>query len=211
VGSSGSGKSTMVGLVCGFYRPQKGAVYVDGVPLDRIALGDWRRKTGLVLQDVYLFPGSVLENVRVYDDAISEARVRDAIGNVRASAMVEALPDGIQANLWERGGNLSAGEKQLLSFARALAADPELVILDEATSSIDMDTEEKIRASLDMLLKGRTSLIVAHRLSSILGADQILYFCEGRIAAHGTHAELLESCSDYRLLVEQQFLGKGAV
>jgi ATP-binding cassette subfamily B protein len=211
VGSSGSGKSTMVGLVCGFYRPQKGAIYVDGVPLDRITLSGWRRKTGLVLQDVYLFPGSVLENVRVYDDAIAEARVRDAIGSVHASAMVEALPDGIQANLWERGGNLSAGEKQLLSFARALAADPELVILDEATSSIDMDTEEKIRKSLDALLKGRTSLIVAHRLSSIMGADQILYFCEGRIAARGTHAELFESCRDYRLLVEQQFLGKEAV
>lgn len=211
VGSSGSGKSTMVGLVCGFYRPQKGAIYVDGVPLDRITLSGWRRKMGLVLQDVYLFPGSVLENVRVYDDAISEARVRDAIGSVQASAMVEALPDGIQANLWERGGNLSAGEKQLLSFARALAADPELVILDEATSSIDMDTEEKIRKSLDALLKGRTSLIVAHRLSSIMGADQILYFSGGRIAARGTHAELFESCADYRLLVEQQFLGKEAV
>jgi ATP-binding cassette subfamily B protein len=122
--------------------------------------------------------------------------------------MVNGLPFGIQANLWERGGNLSAGEKQLLAFARALAADPELIILDEATSNIDMDTEEKIRLSLDVLLEGRTALIVAHRLSSILSADQILFFSGGRIIARGTHAELFETLPEYRLLVEQQFLNK---
>jgi ATP-binding cassette subfamily B protein len=210
VGSSGSGKSTTVSLLCGFYRPQKGSITIDGVDLDSLNLASWRKKTGLVLQDVYLFPGSVLENVRVYNDDISGERVGTALENVYATDMVNGLPSGLQTNLWERGGNLSSGEKQLLAFARALAADPELVILDEATSNIDMDTEEKIRLSLDVLLAGRTALIVAHRLSSILHADQILYFSEGRIVARGTHAELFETLPEYRRLVEQQFLGKEA-
>ncbi|HWR12340.1 MAG TPA: ABC transporter ATP-binding protein [Rectinemataceae bacterium] len=210
VGSSGSGKSTTVSLLCGFYRPQKGRIAIDGVDLDSLNLASWRKKTGLVLQDVYLFPGSVLENVRVYNDDIPDDRVEKALRNVYATDMVSGLPSGLQTNLWERGGNLSSGEKQLLAFARALAADPELVILDEATSNIDMDTEEKIRLSLDVLLAGRTALIVAHRLSSILHADQILYFSEGRIVARGTHAELFETLPEYRRLVEQQFLGKEA-
>lgn len=210
VGSSGSGKSTTVSLLCGFYRPQKGRITIDGVDLDSLNLASWRKKTGLVLQDVYLFPGSVLENVRVYNDDIPGDRVEKALKNVYATDMVSGLPSGLQTNLWERGGNLSSGEKQLLAFARALAADPELVILDEATSNIDMDTEEKIRLSLDVLLAGRTALIVAHRLSSILHADQILYFSEGRIVARGTHAELFETLPEYRRLVEQQFLGKEA-
>lgn len=211
VGASGSGKSTTVNLLCGFYRPQRGRVLVDGVDLGTINLESWRRKIGLVLQDVYLFPGSVLENVRIYNDEISRERVAAALGHVHAEAMVRALPKGMEANLWERGGNLSAGEKQLLAFARALAVDPELVILDEATSNIDMDKEEKIRLSLDALLEGRTALIVAHRLSSIIDADQILFFDKGQIMARGTHAELFASLPEYRRLVEQQFLGKEAV
>lgn len=210
VGPSGSGKSTTVNLLCGFYSPRKGRITIDGTDLGRLNLESWRKKTGLVLQDIYLFPGSVLENVRVYNDAITEERVAQALHNVQASVMVRALPGGMQANLWERGGNLSSGEKQLLAFARALAADPELVILDEATSNIDMATEERIRRSLDVLLEGRTSLIVAHRLSSILEADQILYFSEGRIVARGKHSELFESLPEYRRLVEQQFLRKEA-
>ncbi|MCX7026144.1 MAG: ABC transporter ATP-binding protein, partial [Spirochaetes bacterium] len=207
VGPSGSGKSTTVGLTCGFYGAQRGRITVDGVPLDEIDLAAWRRKTGLVLQDIYLFPGSVLENVRVYNDELGEGRVVSALEQVSAKEMVESLPEGMATNLWERGGNLSSGEKQLLAFARALAVDPDIVVLDEATSSIDMETEEKIRQSLDILLEGRTAIIVAHRLSSILHADQILYFEGGEIKARGTHAELLESCPEYRILVEQQFIG----
>lgn len=209
VGASGSGKSTMVNLLCGFYQPSKGEISIDGVSLSRINLLEWRKKTGLVMQEVYLFPGSVLENVRVYNDAIPESRVGQALGDVHAREMVASLPAGIATNLWERGGNISSGEKQLLAFARALAVDPELVILDEATSNIDMGTEEKIRASLDLLLEGRTALIVAHRLSSILHADQILYFSEGRIIARGTHAQLFESLPEYRNLVERQFIEGG--
>ncbi len=120
--------------------------------------------------------------------------------------MVDSLPQGLETSLWERGGNISSGEKQLLAFARALAVDPELVILDEATSNIDAGTEEKIRRSMDVLLAGRTALIVAHRLSSILHADRILYFSEGRVIAQGTHDELFGSLPEYRRLVERQFI-----
>lgn len=209
VGSSGSGKSTTVGLLCGFYQARKGRIAIDGQALDDLDIRSWRKKTGLVLQDVYLFPGSVLENVRIYNDAVPRGRVETALAHVHAAGMVGNLPAGLDTNLWERGGNLSAGEKQLLAFARALAAEPELVILDEATSNIDMDTEEKIRRSMDVLLEGRTSLIVAHRLSSILDADQILFFSEGEIVARGTHEELFEKLPAYRRLVEQQFLKRG--
>ena len=125
---------------------------------------------------------------------------------VRASDFVSSLPEGLMTNLWERGGNLSAGEKQLLAFARALCADPELVILDEATSSVDMETEERIRASLATLLKGRTSLIVAHRLSTVIHADQILFFSQGRIAARGTHSRLYTEFPEYKELVDRQFV-----
>lgn len=209
VGASGSGKSTTVSLLCGFYHPQKGTITIDGQPFSALNLVEWRKKIGLVLQDVYLFPGSVFENVRIYNDEIPESDVREAIARVHADDSVQKLPGGITTNLWERGGNLSSGEKQLLAFARSIVVDPELVILDEATSNIDMETEQKIKASLEILLKGRTSLIVAHRLSSILNADQILFFSEGRILARGTHKELFENLPAYRLLVEQQFVQQG--
>jgi len=208
VGASGSGKSTTVGLLCGFYRPQKGAIYVDDVSLAELNLEAWRKKIGLVLQDVYLFPGSVLENVRVYNDEISQETVERALETVQATDTVKALPQGLATNLWERGGNLSAGEKQLFAFARALATDPELVILDEATSNVDMETEGKITRSLGRLLEDRSALIVAHRLSSILHADQILFFSDGRLIERGTHDELLERLPEYRELVQQQFIQK---
>jgi len=206
VGASGSGKSTAVGLLCGFMKPQKGRLSLDGEDLAGFDLESWRRKIGLVLQDVYLFPGTVLDNIRVYNDEIGPERVWAALEQVRASDFVSSLPEGLMTNLWERGGNLSAGEKQLLAFARALCADPELVILDEATSSVDMETEERIRASLATLLKGRTSLIVAHRLSTVIHADQILFFSQGRIAARGTHSRLYTEFPEYKKLVDRQFV-----
>ncbi|MCE5257116.1 MAG: ABC transporter ATP-binding protein/permease [Spirochaetaceae bacterium] len=206
VGASGSGKSTTVGLLCGFYRPQKGTIYIDEVPLAELNLEAWRKKIGLVLQDVYLFPGSVLENVRVYNDDISQETVESALETVQAMDTVKSLPQGLSTNLWERGGNLSAGEKQLFAFARALAVNPELVILDEAMSNVDMETEKKITHSLAKLLEDRSALIVAHRLSSILHADQILFFSDGKIIAKGTHDELLEKLPEYHELVQQQFI-----
>ncbi len=211
VGSSGSGKSTTIGLLCGFAKPQKGYLSLDGNDLGHLDLESWRRKIGLVLQDVYLFPGTVLDNIRVFNDKISLERVQEALDQVRASEFVASLPEGIMTNLWERGGNLSAGEKQLLAFARALCADPELVILDEATSSVDMEKEEKIRASLATLLKGRTSVIVAHRLSSVIHADQILFFSQGRIVARGTHSQLYQDFPEYKELVDRQFIARNNV
>jgi len=205
VGPSGSGKTTSVSLLCGFYRPDSGSILVDGVPLDELELRAWRRMLGLVLQDVYLFPGSVLENVRVYDEDLGADDAERALRTVHADGFVSRLPEGLATTLHERGANLSMGEKQLLSFARAVAFDAELVIMDEATASVDVATERRIQGSLDVLLEGRTALIVAHRLSSILKADSILFFKDGRIVARGTHEELVEALPEYRELVRLQF------
>ncbi len=208
VGASGSGKSTAVSLLCGFSKPQKGRLSLDGESLESFDLESWRRKIGLVLQDVYLFPGTVLDNIRMFNDKISPDEVKTALDQVQASDFIASLPEGAMANLWERGGNLSAGEKQLLAFARALCADPEIVVLDEATSSVDMETEEKIRASLATLLKGRTSVIVAHRLSTVVHADQILFFSQGKIVARGTHSRLYAEFPEYKELVDRQFVAR---
>jgi ATP-binding cassette subfamily B protein len=207
VGPSGSGKTTVVSLICRFYEPQKGEILVDGRPLASLDLPSWRRKIGLVLQDVYLFPGSVLENVRVYDDDIGEARVAQSLAAVQAGDLIAKLPGGLAAEIRERGANISAGEKQLLSFARAVAFSPEIVVLDEATASIDVKTERRIKEGMGSLLAGRTAVIVAHRLSSILNADQILFFKDGRVAARGRHAELIGSFPEYAELVRLQVLG----
>ena len=205
VGPSGSGKTTIVSLLCRFYEPTRGEILVDGVPLAGLDLEAWRRKIGLVLQDVYLFPGSVLENVRVYNDGIDERKVSDSLATVQASDLVAKLPKGLDSEIRERGSNISAGEKQLLSFARAVAFGSEIVILDEATASIDVKTERLIKDGMATLLSGRTAVIVAHRLSSIMNADEIIFMKGGRIAARGKHAELLASFADYAELVRLQF------
>jgi ATP-binding cassette subfamily B protein len=210
VGPSGSGKTTVVSLLCRFYEPEKGEILVDGRPLSSMELSSWRRKIGLVLQDVYLFPGSVLENVRVYDDGIDAPRVQSALATVQAEDLVSRLPAGLDSEIRERGSNISAGEKQLLSFARAVAFGPEVIVLDEATASIDVKTERKIKEGMDKLLSGKTAVIVAHRLSSILNADQILFFKDGRIAARGRHLELIESFPEYAELVRLQMLSPAA-
>jgi len=205
VGPSGSGKTTTVALLCRFYEPTKGEILVDGRPLRELDLAEWRRKIGLVLQDVFLFPGPVLENVRVYDESVSVADVEKALRTVRAEEFVAKLPLGIASEIRERGANISAGEKQLLSFARAVAFGPEIVVLDEATASIDVKTERAIKEGMSTLLEGRTAVVVAHRLSSILSADEILFFKEGRIAARGRHGELIEAFPEYAELVKLQF------
>ena len=207
VGPSGSGKTTVVSLLCRFYEPEKGEILVDGIPLRDLDLQTWRRKIGLVLQDVYLFPGSVLENVRVYDDGIGKDRVEASLATVQATDLVAKLPAGLESEIHERGSNISGGEKQLLSFARAVAFGPEIIVLDEATASIDVKTERKIKDGMATLLEGRTAVIVAHRLSSILNADEILFFKDGRIAARGRHGELLGAFPEYAELVRLQLLG----
>ena len=206
VGPSGSGKTTTVSLLCGFYPVEKGRILIDGVPLSEMDFREWRKKIGLILQDVYLFPGSILENVRVYNDQISEDKVQKAISIVQLDDFIKKLPEGINAELDERGQNISQGEKQLISFARALAFEAEIIIMDEATASIDPQTEAKIQRSMENLLSGKTALVVAHRLTSVLDADEILYFSDGRITARGKHNELLQTSPEYQKLVELQML-----
>jgi len=206
VGPSGSGKTTTVSLLCGFYPVEKGRILIDGVPLSEMDFREWRKKIGLILQDVYLFPGSILENVRVYNDQISEDKVQKAISIVQLDDFIKKLPEGINAELAERGQNISQGEKQLISFARALAFEAEIIIMDEATASIDPQTEAKIQRSMENLLSGKTALVVAHRLTSVLDADEILYFSDSRITARGKHNELLQTSPEYQKLVELQML-----
>ncbi len=206
VGASGSGKTTTVSLLCGFYPVGKGRILIDGIPLSEMNFREWRKKIGLILQDVYLFPGSILENVRVYNDQIDEEKVQKAISIVQLDEFIRKLPEGINAELAERGQNISQGEKQLVSFARALAFESEIIIMDEATASIDPQTEAKIQRSMENLLTGKTALIVAHRLTSVLDADEILYFSDGRITARGKHNELLQKSPEYQKLVELQML-----
>ncbi len=205
VGPSGSGKSTAVSLLCRFYDPQRGRILVDGRPLGELGLPEWRRRIGLVLQDAYLFPGALVENVRVYDDAIGEDRVRSALDAVGASDFVDRLPSGLRSEIRERGSNLSGGERQLVAFARAIAFGPEIVVLDEATASVDAQTERRIREGMAGLLQGRTALVVAHRLSSIVGADEILFMKNGAIAARGSHEGLMKGFPEYAELVRLQF------
>ncbi len=206
VGASGSGKTTTVSLLCGFYNINRGSILVDGKNIEEFNIYEWRRKIGLILQDIYLFPGTILENIRIYNDEINEKRVVKALEYVQARDFLEKREDGLHTFIKDRGKNISQGEKQLLSFARALVFSPEIIIMDEATSSVDVETEEKIKKSMDKLLQNKTAVIVAHRLSSVINADRILLFESGSIIAQGTHDELLKKSSVYKRLVELQFL-----
>ena len=206
VGSSGSGKTTTVSLLCDFYRVTRGGIYIDGVNLNEVNTKSWRKKIGLVLQDIYLFPGDIKENIRIYNDDISEESIERALQLVEARDFLNRQESGLDAEIQERGQNISVGEKQLLSFARAIVFSPELVILDEATASIDIRTEARIQQAIETVLQDKTALIVAHRLSSVINADKILLFQNGRIIGQGTHNELLKSSPEYKKLVELQFL-----
>jgi ABC-type multidrug transport system fused ATPase/permease subunit len=206
VGASGSGKTTSVSLLCGFYPVQKGKITVDGIPLTELAFRAWRAKIGLILQDIFLFPGSILENVRVYNDNVSAKLVQEAVSIVQLNDFIESLPMGIDSELSERGQNISQGEKQLISFARALAFNAEIIVMDEATASIDPQTEAKIQRTMHNVFANKTAVVVAHRLTSVLDADEILFFNAGEIAARGTHRELMKSSDDYCKLVKLQLL-----
>ncbi len=191
VGHTGAGKSTLANLLLRFYDVQGGAVRVDGVDVRAWDLQRLRRSVALVLQDVFLFSGTVGANIRLGDEKIDDERLRWAAAEVRALPFIERLPEGFDSVVRERGAGLSVGQKQLIAFARALAFDPRILILDEATSSIDTETEQLIQQALDRLLVGRTSIVIAHRLSTIQRADRILVLHRGEVREQGTHQELL--------------------
>jgi ATP-binding cassette subfamily B multidrug efflux pump len=205
VGATGSGKTTIINLLLRFYDVQQGRITIDGVDIREIDLPDLRALFALVLQDVHLFSGTIAGNVRLGDTAIDDAALRRAVQAVHADAFIDRLPLGMQTPVAERGATLSVGQKQLLSFARAIAFDPRVLILDEATSSIDTETEILIRDALSVLMRGRTTIAIAHRLSTIQDMDRILVLHKGRLRESGTHQELLAQRGIYHRLYELQF------
>jgi ATP-binding cassette subfamily B protein len=204
VGPTGSGKTTIVSLLLRFYDPQEGRVLIDGVDLRELLLDAYRQRLGMVLQDLYLFPGNLRENLAMGRD-VSDAMLKQAAEITLADRFIRHLPKGDQTDLAERGGNLSVGQRQLLSFTRALAGDPDLLILDEATSAVDPATENLLSLATRRVLKGRTALIIAHRLSTIRHCHRILVLQHGEIIEQGTHAELLATGGLYRTLHALQF------
>jgi len=205
VGATGSGKTTIISLLCHFYMPQQGQILLDGHDIRNLSLADLRRQIGLVLQDVFLFAGTIEENISLGNRDISPERIRQAARDVNAMRFIERLPGQFQEPVIERGNSLSVGQKQLLAFARALAYDPAILILDEATSSVDTETELLIQQALERLMENRTSLIIAHRLSTIQHVDRIIVLHKGQIREMGTHAELLASGGIYYRLYQLQF------
>ncbi|NGQ95242.1 ABC transporter ATP-binding protein [Brevibacillus sp. SYP-B805] len=191
VGHTGSGKSSLMNLLLGFYPVTKGRITIDGIDMADIAPRALRRHVGLVLQDPFLFTGTVGFNIRLYNDAVSDEKVVEAAAAVKADDFIRQLPGGYEEQVVERGSTLSAGQRQLISFARALAADPAILILDEATASIDSETESAIQEALQVLARGRTTFIIAHRLSTIQHADLILVLSRGEVVERGTHEELM--------------------
>jgi len=208
VGLSGGGKTTVTNLILRFYEPTEGKVTLDGVDIREYQQREWRRNIGLVLQDIHLFPGTLQENLEVLRDGIPQVALDQALDVAQADEMVRRLPEGYDTELAEGGGNLSMGERQLLCFARAIVDDPGILILDEATSSVDPATEHRLQDSLDRLLEGRTSLIVAHRLATITKVDRILVLHEGRLVEEGAHEELYRQGGIYRDLFDLQFAGQ---
>lgn len=205
VGHTGAGKTTLINVLMRFYDVQRGRVLLDGVPIDRVRLDDLRSRIGLVLQDVFLFSEDVAYNVRLGSPEIDDESIAEAAERVGAADFVDRLEEGYKQPLGERGATLSVGQRQLVSFARALAFDPQILVLDEATSSVDSEIEAKIEEATDELLQGRTSLVIAHRLSTVQNADRILVMHHARLHEEGTHEELLEAGGLYARLHELQF------
>lgn len=205
VGHTGAGKSTLMSLLMRFYDVRRGRVLVEGVDVRDWKLEDLRRQFGMVLQDVHLFSGTIASNIRLGDDSISDEAVAAAAAAVNLDEWVSTLPHGLQEEVKERGSSLSAGQKQLVSFARALVHDPKILILDEATSNVDTHTELLVREALERLLANRTSIVIAHRLSTIQKADRIIVLHKGRVREVGTHQELLAERGIYYKLYQLQY------
>jgi ATP-binding cassette subfamily B protein len=205
VGHTGAGKTTLISLLLRFYDVQKGAVRIDGVDVKEMDLADLRSRFGVVLQDPFLFTGTIGGNIRLGTDRIQDAHVAKAAEDVNLGDFVRALPNGFNEAVRERGSTLSTGQKQLISFARALAHEPKILILDEATSSVDTETEFKVRDALSRMVEGRTSLIIAHRLSTVQRADKIIVMHKGQVREMGTHQELLANRGIYFKLYQLQY------
>lgn len=205
VGATGAGKTSIIGLLCRFYDFQKGNILIDGKSIRNLSVKSLREKIALVMQDVFLFSGTIADNISLRNPLISESDIQNALMALGAENLINKSENGIHAKLTERGSTLSTGQRQLISFARAYVAGADLLILDEATSNIDSETEAIIENSLNILLKGRTSIIIAHRLSTIRKADKIIVLHHGEIRESGTHKELLEQNGIYSRLYKLQF------
>ena len=205
VGHTGAGKTTIIQLLLRFYDIQRGEILLDGVDIRELDVQDLRRLFGIVLQDPFLFTGTLETNVKLGTETIDRAGTERALREVGLGAYLDSQPAGVATPVTERGATLSVGQRQLVSFARALAHDPKFLILDEATSSVDTKTELMIREALDRLLKGRTAVVIAHRLSTIQHADRILVFHKGRLREQGSHQELLALHGIYYRLYQLQY------
>ncbi len=206
VGSTGSGKSTIINLLNRFYDVREGNIYIDGIEIRNYKLEDLRSKLAIVLQDVFLFSGTVWDNISLRNPDISREKMLASSKVIGAHTFIEALPGGYDYTIAERGGNLSMGQRQLISFVRALVYDPEILILDEATSSIDTETESIIQYAIEKLIEKRTSIIIAHRLTTIRHADRIIVLEKGRVVESGSHDELLDiNQGKYKRLHDMQF------
>ncbi len=205
VGPTGSGKSTLVRLLPRLYEVPPASIFIDGIDVNHVPSRELRRRIGIVLQDFHVFSGSILDNITLNDPNITRDGAIAAARSVGANTFIEALPEGYDTPLAERGRNLSQGQRQLLAFARVLAADPEILILDEATASIDPESERLIQQALARLTEGRTSIIIAHRLATVTDADAVAVLVNGRIEAAGAHADLLERSPTYARLHAMQF------
>ncbi len=205
VGHTGAGKTTIISLLLRFYDVQKGSIRIDGVDIREMDLNDLRRRFGVVLQDPFLFTGTLEQNIRLGSDWITDEQVARAAEEVNLGDFIRSLSNGFKEPVHERGSTLSTGQKQLISFARALAHDPKILILDEATSSVDTETEMKVREALNKLVEGRTSVVVAHRLSTIQRADKIIVMHKGKVREMGTHQQLLAQHGIYYKLYQLQY------
>jgi ATP-binding cassette subfamily B protein len=209
VGATGAGKSSTINILNRFYEIQKGEIKVDGTRIQDYELSYLRNKIATVLQDVFLFSDTIFNNITLNNDAITMEEVVDAAKKVGAHDFIERLPGGYQYNVMERGATLSAGQAQLISFIRALVYNPAILVLDEATSSVDTETEMLIQRAIENLMKGRTSIVIAHRLSTIQKADKILVLEKGEIKEMGTHQQLLKLDGYYKKLYDLQFNSTG--
>jgi ATP-binding cassette subfamily B protein len=205
VGATGAGKSSIINLITRLYSIQKGEIKIDGINVNDIELTSLRKSVGVVLQDVFLFAGSIGENINLKNTEITKEQMVAAAKSINADNFINSLDGGWDYDVMERGSTLSVGQRQLISFVRAMAANPSVLILDEATSSVDSETEELIQEATKTLMKGRTSIVIAHRLSTVKEADVILVLDKGRIVESGSHSELLQKEGAYHELFQKQF------